>query len=134
MPTMNATMLSHISLGVSDLKRSIVSYDAILAPLGFVRLWTDVDAAGYGYRGGDDEFALKQHSGELLTSSQRSHVAFNATNGNAVRTFHAIALSHGAVNEGAPELCPEYGDGYFAAFVRDHDGYRLEAKLSAPRF
>jgi len=21
------------------------------------------------------------------------------------------------VNEGAPELCPEYGDGYFAAFV-----------------
>ncbi len=55
---MNATMLSHISLGVSDLKRSIVFYDAILAPLGFVRLWTDVDAAGYGYRGGDDEFAL----------------------------------------------------------------------------
>ena len=122
-------MLSHISLGVSDLEGSIIFYDAIFAPLDFVRVWRDADAAGYGYRGGDDEFAIKQHSGAILISSQRTHIAFNAANSDAVRNFYAVALAHGAVDEGVPALCPEYGEGYFAAFVRDPDGYRLEAKV-----
>ncbi len=42
-------MLDHISFGVSDLARSIAFYDAVLAQLGFVRLWSASDAAGYGY-------------------------------------------------------------------------------------
>lgn len=36
-------------------------------------------------------------------------------------------MAQGAIDEGAPGLCPEYGEGYYAAFVRDPDGYRLEA-------
>ncbi len=126
-------MLNHISLGVSDLERSVIFYDAILAPLGYVRVWRDSDAAGYGSPGGEDEFAIKQQRDALVRSSDRSHVAFNATDRNAARTFHAVALAHGAIDEGAPELCPEYGEGYFAAFVRDPDGYRLEAKVVRKR-
>ncbi len=122
-------MLSHISLGVSDLERSIFFYDAILATLGYVRVWRDADAAGYGRPGGDDEFAIKHHKGVLQRSSYRSHVAFNASENDAARHFHATALIHGADDEGAPGFCPEYGEGYFAAFVRDLDGYRLEAKV-----
>jgi len=122
-------MLSHISLGVSNLERSIVFYDAILATLDYVRVWSDVDAAGYGSPGGDDKFAIKQHQGALRKSSYRSHIAFNASDNDAVRRYHATALIHGADDEGAPGFCPEYGEGNFAAFVRDPDGYRLEAKV-----
>ncbi len=39
-------------------------------------------------------------------------------------------LAHGAIDDGAADFCPEYGDAYFAAFVKDPDGYRLEAKSS----
>jgi catechol 2,3-dioxygenase-like lactoylglutathione lyase family enzyme len=34
-------MLGHLSFGVSDLKRSIAFYDAALAPLGLVHVWTN---------------------------------------------------------------------------------------------
>ncbi len=122
-------MLSHISLGVSNLERSVAFYDATLATLGYVRVWRDDDAAGYGRPGGDDEFSIKQHEGVLQRSSYRSHIAFNASDNEATRRFHATALIHGADDEGAPGFCPEYGEGYYASFVRDPDGYRLEAKV-----
>jgi len=63
----------------------------------------------------------------VLVPDSRSHVAFVAQDRNAVVAFHARALERGARDEGAPGLCPEYGDGYFAAFARDPDGHRLEA-------
>ena len=52
-------MLHHISLGTVDLARSTAFYDAVLAPLGYVRVWTDSTAAGYGYPGGGDKLAIK---------------------------------------------------------------------------
>ena len=120
-------MLDHISIGVSDLSRSIAGYDATLATLGYVRLWSDADAAGYGTSGRDDEFAIKQASPGDAVSSGRTHIAFSARGTDAVRQFHRVAMSHGFSDEGAPALHPEYGPGYFAAFVRDPDDHRLEA-------
>ena len=74
-------MLNHLSIGVSNLQRSMTFYDATLGALGYVRIWTGEDAAGYGYPGKKDEpFAIKQekegHAG--LGSSLRSHIAFTA--------------------------------------------------------
>ena len=45
----------------------------------------------------------------------------------AVEGFHAAAVAHGGVDAGGPGLRPRYGDGYFAAFVIDPDGHRIEA-------
>ena len=124
----NRSMLDHISIAVSDLRRSIMFYDAALAPLGFVRVWSTEDAAGYGYPDQDENFAIKQRvSDEPLGWSARSHIAFHAASRDAAIAFHAKALENSGIDEGPPGLCPEYGDGYFAAFVRDPDGYRLEA-------
>jgi|SRR5579872_62545 len=120
-------MLDHLSFGVTDLSRSATFYDAVLAPLGYVRVWTASDAVGYGYPNRDDSFAIKQESTDLTISSPRSHLAFAAPTREAVAEFHAAALAHGAIDEGAPGLCPEYGPTYFAGFVRDPDGHRLEA-------
>lgn len=87
-------------------------YDAVLAPLGIVRLWTAADAAGYGYAGTDEPFAIKRSDREP-TPDERTHIAFRAPSRGAAR----------------PGLHPEYGPGYFAAFVRDPDSRRLEAVL-----
>jgi len=82
-------MLNHLSIGVSNLERSMTFYDATLGALGYVRLWTGKDAAGYGYPGKTDEpFAIKQEESPVgLGSSLRSHVAFTATTREMVNAF-----------------------------------------------
>lgn len=121
-------MISHLSLGVSDLTRSIAFYDAALEPLGYVRLWVNAKGAGYGPAGQRDEpFAIVQ-AGELARpAGAGSHVALTAVDRGAVDGFHAAALRAGAADEGGPGLRPHYGEGYYAAFVRDPDGHKLEA-------
>ena len=121
-------MIDHFSLGVSDLVRAGAFYDAVLAPLGYVRVLTHERALGWGPPGARDEaFAILLAGERVKPPGQGCHVAFSAPNRDAVDAFHAIATANGAIDEGAPGLRPKYGPGYYAAFVRDLDGYRLEA-------
>ncbi len=124
-------MLDHISLSVSDLARSAVFYDAALAPLGCVRVWSFPDAVGYGRPGGGDKLALKARQPEVATPSPGFHLALTAADEAAVDAFHAAALGAGGIDNGPPGLRPRYGPGYYAAFVRDPDGYFLEAVFHA---
>ena len=119
-------MLGHLSFGVSDLLRSIAFYDAALAPLGLVRVWTSAAAAGYGPHGGGDLLALKQHP-RAAPPGPRFHLAFNAPSRAAVDAFYTAALAAGGSDNGAPGLRPHYGPTYYGAFVIDPDGYPLEA-------
>jgi catechol 2,3-dioxygenase-like lactoylglutathione lyase family enzyme len=121
-------MLDHISIGVSDLERSGAFYDALLAGLGYVRLFTHPRAVGYGLPGEKDEaFAILRSGTEARAPGTGCHIAFRARSREAVDAFHAAALRLGASDEGAPGLRPQHGENYYAAFVRDLDGYRLEA-------
>jgi catechol 2,3-dioxygenase-like lactoylglutathione lyase family enzyme len=122
-------MLHHISVGVKDLARAAAFYDAALAPLGYVQVWADSTAAGYGMPGGGDKFAIRLSPGTPLPGAG-FHVAFAAPSRDAVAQFYAAALLHGGRDNGAPELCLEYGPRYFAAFVIDPDGYRIEAVIN----
>lgn len=122
-------MLSHLSLGVRDLERAAAFYDAALAPLGVVRVWSFDDAIGYGLPGGQDKLALWRHpDAEQLAAGPGFHLCFAAPSQEAVAAFHAAALEHGGTDEGGPGLRPHYGETYYAAFVRDPDGHKLEAK------
>jgi len=125
-------MLHHLSIGVTDLSRSTAFYDAALFPLGYVRVWADATAVGYGVKGGGDKFAIKLDAGKTGASGPGFHVAFAAPSREAVARFHQAALEYGGQDNGAPELCPEYGEDYFAAFVIDPDGYRIEAVIKGP--
>ncbi len=126
-------MLHHLSLGVVQIERAVVFYDAVLRPLGYVRVWSDLrpgeqgQAVGYGHPGGGDELALKQVSGGHGEAMPGFHLAFSAGSREAVAAFHAAALLAGGRDNGAPGLRLHYGPDYFAAFVIDPDGYRLEA-------
>lgn len=119
-------MIDHISIGVTDLERSIVFYDGVLGTLGYSRVWRTDDAAGYGIDGADDKLALfSNHSARA--SGPGFHLAFTAPSEEAVRQFHATAIELGGLDEGQPALRKNYSPTYYAAFVLDPDGWKLEA-------
>ncbi len=121
-------MFGHISLGTSDLDRAQAFYDAVLAPLGIVRLWTVDTAIGYGVRGGNDKLAIKLcDDGAVLCAGPGFHLAFEAPDRMAVDKFHHAALQAGGSDHGKPGPRPHYGDSYYACFVKDPDGHKLEA-------
>ena len=125
-------MLHHLSFAVADLARSAAFYDAVLRELGYVRVWSDESAVGYGYPGGGDRFAIKLSRDIPGIPGAGFHAAFAAPDREAVDRFYDAALRHGGTDNGAPELCLDYGEHYYAAFVIDPDGYRIEAVINNP--
>ena len=121
-------MFTHISIGVSDVDRSKRFYDAALEPLGYKCLRAARSMLGYGY--GRDTIALWVVSAERpVPADEKSglHFCFTAPTTDAVDAFHAAALLAGGRDNGAPGLRPIYGPDYYAAFIIDPDGYRIEA-------
>src|SRR5947208_9798014 len=128
-------MIDHASLGVTDLRRSRTFYDAVLRPLGLVRI---VDFGGD--RGSDYgaapasfgvEFAITKEADQVFPA-KGSHLCFRSPSRQAVDVFHAAALGAGGRNDGAPGLRPHYHADYYGAFVLDPDGHRIEAVCHAP--
>lgn len=124
-------VFDHVSVGVGDLDRAVGFYDACLAPLGYVRLWRTPRAAGYGPPGYGAEapFAIVAAGADASPPGRGAHLAFVAPSREAVAGFHAAGLAMGGSDEGAPGIRDNYDPGYYAAFVRDPDGHRLEAVL-----
>lgn len=123
-------MLDHVSIGVRDCNASERFYDATLKPLGYSRLSHSPGSLGYGAQG----VALwVNEAARPVPADQRSglHFCFAAPTRDSVDAFHAAALRAGGSDNGAPGLRTDYGDNYYAAFVIDPDGYRLEAYCSA---
>jgi catechol 2,3-dioxygenase-like lactoylglutathione lyase family enzyme len=130
-------MVHHLSFAVADLTCSAIFYDAVLAPLGYSRSWTQESgsgrkeaAVGYGLPGGDDEFAIRLRKQGLVVPSEGFHLAFRAPSQNAATAFHRAALAHGGRDNGGVGFHPEHGPNYFAAFVFDPDGYPIEAVVA----
>ncbi len=120
-------MLGHISFGVADLAKAAAFYDGVLAALGYVRLWSNPDGVGYGEAGGNDKLALFARLGAASPPGAGFHLAFDAPSRDAVDAFHAEALRLGGGDQGVPGPRLEYSTTYYAAFVTDPDGYKLEA-------
>ena len=123
-------MLDHVSIGVRDLARARRLYDAALKPLGYTCLSDGADALGYGRdRIGLWLLAVKRP----VAPDDRSglHLCFAAPTRASVDAFHAAALADGGRNNGDPGLRADYGDNYYAGFVVDPDGYRIEAYCHA---
>jgi catechol 2,3-dioxygenase-like lactoylglutathione lyase family enzyme len=121
-------MLAHISIGVSDINRSKRFYDAVLEPLGYRCFRAARTFSGFGY--GRDGIAFWIASAERpVPADEKSglHFCFAAPNADAVGAFHGAALRSGGHDNGSPGLRPAYGPDYYAAFIIDPDGYRIEA-------
>jgi catechol 2,3-dioxygenase-like lactoylglutathione lyase family enzyme len=124
-------MLHHLSFAVADLTRSAKFYDAALAALGYGQVWADDTAVGYGSPGGGDKFAIKLRTAGVTVPGEGFHIAFAAPSDAAVDAFYHAALANGGLDNGGSGLHLEYGPGYYAAFVIDPDGYRIEAVSNA---
>lgn len=122
-------MLDHVSITVTDLARAVPFYDAVMAALGQPKVWGDADGAGYGLRadaGRPDRSYLSIRPVAAVLPDRR-HWCFKAASPAMVDAFHAAALAQGGRCDGPPGLRPAYHPRYYAAFVRDPDGNRLEA-------
>ncbi|GEP55439.1 VOC family protein [Reyranella soli] len=126
-------MFDHLSITASDLDRAQKFYDAVLAPLGVPRVNRRERAIGYGERrhvdGAPCYFSV--FLSDKVVPDNR-HWCFRAPSRAAVRAFHAAALANGGSDDGPPGIREIYSPDYYAAFVHDPDGNRLEAVTRRP--
>jgi catechol 2,3-dioxygenase-like lactoylglutathione lyase family enzyme len=119
-------MIDHISVGASDLDRAARFYEAALSPLGLSRLVTRPATIGFGKS--YPEFWINLRSGMApIGPGSGVHVCLRARSIGDVDAFHAAALKAGGRCDGAPGLRPHDRVSYYAAFVTDPDGNRIEA-------
>jgi catechol 2,3-dioxygenase-like lactoylglutathione lyase family enzyme len=116
-------VIDHVSIAVSDLAAAAKFYETTLAPLGYAMLEERPATVGFGKRYA--EFWINLRMSPLPSSG--AHVALRAASIAAVDAFHAAALGAGGTCDGPPGLRPQHGESYYAAFVRDLDGNRIEA-------
>ncbi len=126
-------MFDHLSIGLTDLERGAAFYDPVLEALGWVRLHSNPRSVCYGPPGfsGEAPFAILA-GGEGAGPTPGFHLAFAAADRGAVDRFHAAAVAHGGVDDGPPGIRDNYDPGYYAAFVMDPEGNRLEAVVHEP--
>ena len=119
-------MIDHVSVGVADLDRAARFYEAALAALGLSRLVTRPATIGFGKT--YPEFWINLRSGMAKVPQENgTHICLRAKTTDEVDAFHAAALSAGGVADGAPGIRPHDRVKYYAAFVLDPDGNRIEA-------
>jgi catechol 2,3-dioxygenase-like lactoylglutathione lyase family enzyme len=119
------SILSHVSVGVTDIPRARKFYDNVLATLR-IRMMVEFEGAGYG-REFPEFWIGPPHDGQAMSPGNGTHICFSAASKEEVDAFHAKALELGGSDEGQPGLRPEYLPNYYAAFVRDPDGNKIEA-------
>lgn len=123
-------MLDHVSITVTDLGRAGRFYDAVLTALGVPRIGADAGWIGYGLRADAEHPArsyLSLRLGGRPDSAHGRHWCFKAPDRAAVDSFWKAGLSAGGTDDGAPGLRPHYHAAYYAAFLLDPDGNRVEA-------
>jgi catechol 2,3-dioxygenase-like lactoylglutathione lyase family enzyme len=123
-------MLDHVFLSVSDIARSIAFYEDALAPLGIVHAHDydgedgppgHPDLKGFGANG-RVFFWLR----EGVVEGRAAHIGFVANGISQVDAAYAAAIAAGASKIHPPGAQLHYDPRYYAAQVRDPDGYSLE--------
>lgn len=124
-------MINHISIGVRDIGRAKGFYDAALKPLGYRCTSASEDALGYGDDAATALWVLAVKAPVPANEASGLHVCLDAPSRKSVDAFHKAALKAGGRDNGKPGLRTSYGPDYYAAFVVDPDGYRIEAYCAA---
>jgi catechol 2,3-dioxygenase-like lactoylglutathione lyase family enzyme len=122
-------LIDHLSIAVRDLGLAQHFYSAVLAPIGAHAVFVRDDAIGFGDRNRPDDDNHSYMS--IYLSSQaapdpRRHTCFRAQTRQAVDDFYAAGIAAGGTDAGAPGL-RNYHPHYYAAFLLDPDGNKLEA-------
>ncbi len=138
-------MIMHMTLGSNDLEKAAIFYDAVMPTLNHARAPINLDGflayapiSGVGSGEGMGQFdatgriapflcICRPYDGRPASHGNGFHIAWVAADRAAAEAFHVAALAHGGSDEGAPGYRPHYNADYFAAYVRDPDGNKLQA-------
>lgn len=125
------SVISHITLGLTDLDRERQFYDAVMAVIGLKNLPDEGDdeSMGYGYPESDLPVVYVQppFDGRVATWGNGTHVAFHADSHKTVQEFHDTAIRYGGSSDGEPGFRSDYSHPYYACYVRDAVGNKLQA-------
>jgi catechol 2,3-dioxygenase-like lactoylglutathione lyase family enzyme len=119
-------MIDHVSIAVRDLDAGRRFYEAVLSTLGYSKLIERKTTVGFGKKYPDFWINARPKMDNPDPDSG-VHICLRAPDTAAVDAFHAAALKAGGRTDGPPGPRPEYTPGYYAAFVLDLDGNRIEA-------
>ena len=119
-------MVNHFGIAVKDGAKSVQFYAATLAPLGYKihHLFDGGKGANFSDGISHDPF------GDFAVFEGQAypfHFAFQAESNKAVDEFYQAAIQNAGQDNGAPGYRKNYHENYYAAFVIDPDGYRIEA-------
>jgi catechol 2,3-dioxygenase-like lactoylglutathione lyase family enzyme len=119
-------MIDHVSIAVRDLAASARFYEAVLATLGYEKLADRPATIGFGKK--YPEFWLNERRDMTpVDADSGAHICLRARDVEAVRAFHAAALKAGGISDGTPGPRSGQIGGYYAAFIRDPEGNKVEA-------
>ena len=119
-------MIDHVSVAVRDLAAATKFYDALLGALGYQRLDNRPHTVGWGKKYSDFWINLRPNMSRSPAGQRRAYLpASDIERGSDA--FHAAALASGGSSDGAPGPRKNDDPRYYAAFIRDPDGNRIEA-------
>jgi catechol 2,3-dioxygenase-like lactoylglutathione lyase family enzyme len=123
-------LLDHVSITVRDLAAAKPFYEAVMAALGAVVAYEREDAIGFGERNRPDDDVhtyLSVFESQQAGPDGRRHWCFRAMSVEQVKAFHAAGLAAGGKSDGEPGLREHYHPQYYAAFLLDPEGNKVEA-------
>jgi catechol 2,3-dioxygenase-like lactoylglutathione lyase family enzyme len=115
-------VIDHVGFEVSDLERSARFYDALFYALGARRMFESERAVAYGINDPQLWIVVRGRT----PSPGYGHVAISAGGKAAVDAAYAAGLANGGSDDGSPGQRPQYGRRYYAGYLRDPDGLRVE--------
>jgi catechol 2,3-dioxygenase-like lactoylglutathione lyase family enzyme len=119
-------MIDHVSIAVRDLAACGRFYEAVLATLGYTKLVIRPGTIGFGKK--YPEFWLNERRSMTRPDPDTgNHICLRASSIEAVQAFHATAMAQGGTSDGAPGPRSAHLGGYYAAFIRDPEGNKVEA-------
>lgn len=115
-------MIDHVGFEVSNLDRSSRFYDAVFYALGARRMLSSERAVAYGVDVPTVWIVVRGRP----PAPGYGHMALRAMGRAAVDAAHRAGLASGGSDDGPPGSRPTYGQGYYAGYLLDPDGLRVE--------
>lgn len=126
------TIFSHVTLGTNDIDRARRFYGPVMSALALLPKDAPPGQLIYGARSGPVLVIMTPFDGGAASVGNGTHVALNAASRSAVDAFHAAGVANGGTDEGPPGFRPHYAADYYAAYLRDPDGNKLQAVHRGP--
>ncbi len=121
-------MIAYTMVGTRDLEKALTFYDPLFAEMGWDVCWKDEACVSYGKESDlvfPRFFVGYPFDGQEASVGNGTMTAFQFAAPEQVDRLYEIAIRNGGSDEGAPGYRPQYGEGFYAAYVRDGDGNKL---------